>query len=451
MRSLGGVRQQQPQLQQHQPQQQEQQQQQQQHHDAARSFLGRRRGACGLTFGAVCLLLIACVCCWAAPAVLGFPMDATRNAELQQQREQQQQQQQQQEREQAALALLTLHEKYSPPNCKYHPLPFSLNSFSLLSNNGEIILSDVFGLPGACEEEEHHLRFSLPPHVKDGRTVLSVSLDLHRDSFVEFKYIELYRQPKQNALPIPLKHSQADAAKLEERRRTAQQTATILEGAGGAKTRAVLSAPITDPEGAFLYYLTLADEGLSFESPVETPFVLNFAGEEPWKPFTRAVFQTAVRVPPRLHRFVRIYMRVSFRFVSGPFQLLLELFDEETPPDAAATQPACVLGCLGGTPTYNGQLFDHAMPTGYIYKLWLLVGDPMYFDNKNTQCMQFDFEYSLKFESRMTPFEVTTHSWMCPFARLPGLIVQLKKDAEDAIISDELGVIKMHSIDLKDW
>ena len=36
---------------------------------------------------------------------------------------------------------------------------------------------------------------------------------------------------------------------------------------------------------------TLADEGLSFESPVETPFVLNFAGEEPWKPFTRAVFQ----------------------------------------------------------------------------------------------------------------------------------------------------------------
>ncbi|CDJ44140.1 hypothetical protein ETH_00014930, partial [Eimeria tenella] len=134
-----------------------------------------------------------------------------------------------------------------------------------------------------------------------------------------------------------------------------------------------------------------------------------------------------------------------------PFQLVLELFEEESPPDGSATAPACVLGCLGGTPTYNGQLFDHAMPTGYIYKLWLLAGDPMYFEDKNTQCMQFDFEYSLKFESKMTPFEVTSHSWMCPFARLPGLIVQLKKDAEDAIMSDELGVVKMHFVDLKGW
>lgn len=32
---------------------------------------------------------------------------------------------------------------------------------------------------------------------------------------------------------------------------------------------------------------------------------------------------------------------------AGPFQLLLELFDEETPPDGAATQPACALGEWG--------------------------------------------------------------------------------------------------------
>ena len=44
-------------------------------------------------------------------------------------------------------------------------------------------------------------------------------------------------------------------------------------------------------------------------------------------------------------------------------------------------------------------------------------------------CMHAFVVY-VQFESRMTPFEVTTHSWMCPFARLPGLIVQLKKDAE---------------------
>lgn len=87
-----------------------------------------------------------------------------------------------------------------------------------------------------------------------------------------------------------------------------------------------------------------------------------------------------------------------------------------------------------------------------------------------------------QFESRMTPFDVTAHSWMCPFARLPGLIVQLKHDTEgeaagmtslaqpllvlahalngsgcfggvgaDKILSDEFGVIKMHAIDLRDW
>lgn len=40
------------------------------------------------------------------------------------------------------------------------------------------------------------------------------------------------------------------------------------------------------------------------------------------------------------------------------------MFDEKSVPDATATKPECLLGCMGGTPTYNGQLFDHAMPTG---------------------------------------------------------------------------------------
>lgn len=44
---------------------------------------------------------------------------------------------QQLNQQEEALALLALHEKYSPPNCKYHPLPKSLNSLDFLSENGE--------------------------------------------------------------------------------------------------------------------------------------------------------------------------------------------------------------------------------------------------------------------------------------------------------------------------
>ncbi|KAL8434896.1 hypothetical protein Efla_000707 [Eimeria flavescens] len=423
-------------------------------------------------------------------------MDVARNAEMQQQKEQQLQQEQRQRQQEEALALLSLHEKYSPPNCKYHPLPTSLNSFGFLNSSGELLINDVFGLSGVSEYEEQVIGFFIPDSVEGGRSILSLSVDVHRDNFVEFKHLELYRHKRSEPPPVVFKHASVDAAAIAARRRTAIQTATILEGAGGTKTRAVLSAPLTDPDKNSLFYIvigispaagraslgppddvgrhllpchplrldlalvpysrmqvhvpsscpsssflptappemTLGDDGLTFASSPDKPFVLNFAGQDTWQPFSRSVFQTAIRVPARLHRFVRFFMRISFRFISGPFQLMLELFEEDAPPDASAPAPVCALGCLGGTPTFNGQLFDHAMPTGFIYKIWVLAGDPMYFEDHSTQCMEFDFQYSVKFESRMTPFEVTAHSWMCPFARLPGLIVQLKHDTEDKIM-----------------
>ncbi|KAL8447304.1 hypothetical protein Emed_004515 [Eimeria media] len=462
---------------------------------------------------AASLLLLTAACTLGLLSCSAFPMDVARNAEMQQQKERQLQQEQRLKQQEEALALLSLHEKYSPPNCKYHPLPSSLNSFGFLNNSGELMINDVFGLPGISEYEEQIIGFFIPESVEGGRSVLSLSVDVHRDNFVEFKHLELYKHKRNEPPPIVFKHASTDAAALAARRRNAIQTATIIEGAGGTKTRAVLSAPLTDANKDSLFYivigispsagrsslglpedasrhllpchalrvdlalvpysrmqvhvpsscpsssflpvvppeLTLDDGGLTFASSPEKPFVLNFAGQDTWPPFSRSVFQTAIRVPARLHRFVRFFMRISFRFISGPFQLMLELFEEDSPPDASVSAPVCALGCLGGTPTFNGQLFDHAMPTGFIYKIWILAGDPMYFEDHSTQCMEFDFEYSVKFESRMTPFEVTAHSWMCPFARLPGLIVQLKQDTEDTIMSDEFGVVKMHSIDLRDW
>lgn len=95
---------------------------------------------------------------------------------------------------------------------------------------------------------------------------------------------------------------------------------------------------------------TLGDEGIKYESDIATPLVFSFRGQDQWKPFSKAVFQVQIRqwprrslapcllpgfavsltpfgtlsfaqmtvkVPSRLHRFVRFVVKTSFRFVSG--------------------------------------------------------------------------------------------------------------------------------------
>ncbi|CAE7774517.1 unnamed protein product, partial [Symbiodinium microadriaticum] len=67
------------------------------------------------------------------------------------------------------------------------------------------------------------------------------------------------------------------------------------------------------------------------------------------------------------------------------------------------------MGCLGGVPVHNGQVVDHAMPTGFRYKLWLLAAsmgewaDAL--PDTARHCLEFDFEYSVQFETKLTPFE----------------------------------------------
>ncbi|KAL8431500.1 hypothetical protein ACSSS7_005209 [Eimeria intestinalis] len=156
------------------------------------------------------LLISACMC---GPLICsGFPMDVARNAEMQQQKEQELQQEQRRKQQEEALALLSLHEKYSPPNCKYHPLPASLNAFGFLNNSGELMINDVFGLPGISEYEEQVIGFFIPDSVEGGRSVLSLSVDVHRDNFVEFKHLELYRHKRNEPPPVAFK------CKLKSRR-----------------------------------------------------------------------------------------------------------------------------------------------------------------------------------------------------------------------------------------
>ena len=60
-------------------------------------------------------------------------------------------------------------------------------------------------------------------------------------------------------------------------------------------------------------------------------------------------------------------------------------------------------------------------------RLWLLVADPgawRKFAPVDRQCLEFNFEYSVKYEERLSDFEVGPPAWLCDFARLPSKILQ---------------------------
>nr|CEL66274.1 TPA: hypothetical protein BN1204_020920 [Neospora caninum Liverpool] len=422
-----------------------------------------------------------------------------------------------------------LEEKYTPRNCKYRPLPMTLNDFAYLSYNGEITLGDVFGLPASSILHEQRVSFSIASEAETSansrRAILSVSVEMHRDNVAEFNHLELYRRRKSEKPHPALSASEAAAAadgagamQSAIRRQQAVAVGRRVEGAGGPRTKVVLSAALSDEDGDAVFDLvfsfrdsrgrtpladgetighspllpcfpvrvdlsvvpvdrmplhipsncpaesslpktaevvTLGDAPLTLSNPPEAPFVFVFRNVSSWAPYSLPVWSTSVDVPRRLHRFARFFFRLSFRFVSGPLQLLLELFDEKSQPDPHATGPQCLLGCMGATPTYNGHLFDHAMPTGFLYKIWVLAGEPMFLEDHATQCMQFDLEYRVNYETRLTPFEVGHHSWMCKFARLPTAIHQIEEGergentAEAA--ADPVGAVYARSLDFKDW
>lgn len=87
----------------------------------------------------------------------------------------------------------------------------------------------------------------------------------------------------------------------------------------------------------------------------------------------------------------------------------------------------------------------------------------MFLEDHSTQCIQFDLEYRVNYESRLTPFEVGNHSWNCKFARLPGeihqidesmVVVQQSTTASQSTVSQKkegVGAVHARSLDLKDW
>eukprot|EP00918_Siedleckia_nematoides_P076677 GHVU01167585.1.p1 GENE.GHVU01167585.1~~GHVU01167585.1.p1 ORF type:complete len:298 (+),score=63.86 GHVU01167585.1:128-895(+) len=121
-----------------------------------------------------------------------------------------------------------------------------------------------------------------------------------------------------------------------------------------------------------------------------------------------------------------------------------------TPSSSSSTTfegPNCLEGCVGAAPTYNGQVLDHAMPSGFVYKLWLLVGEPMHYNEVETQCVQFDFDYTITFEQRESSYQLLEHSYNCARARLPRRLVQRRSDFTE---DQPVGSVQGRVIELRD-
>jgi hypothetical protein len=382
-------------------------------------------------------------------------------------------------------------EKYSVKACKYNLLPQTLGSRAWKNFLGEVHVYDVFGMPAAIKR--HVMRLDI-----DKESFITVQAELHRDTPTALS-VDVYRRgaagkaggrvlsgsnhqgaggadtkafvhgvlnEKLNGevdivfelIAVEVEASQVDARANQDRCWPVRLDLSVIP-----TSRAALHWPTRCPSESALppalgeQVVTLPEEGLKLDAPQDSGkhFSFRFGGERPQVGFSRSLWTGTIEVPVRLHRFARFFFRVSFRFASSPLQLLLELYDLKDEPDGNAMEPQCTLGCLGGVPVYNGQVFDHAMPTGFRYKVWLLAANLEEWtasspEIRGRQCTEFDLDYSVRYEQRMTPFEVGPSAWLCESTRLPQRIVQTAQPATNAKAKDNLQIVSGRTIWIRD-
>lgn len=140
-----------------------------------------------------------------------------------------------------------------------------MNEFAYLSYNGEITIGDVFGLPASSIHHEQRISFSLSTSSSSSsqrRAILSVSVEMHRDNVTEFNHLELYKRKKGEKPHASL--SAAEAASAADgmgamqsalRKQQALALGKRVEGAGGPRTKIVLSSALSDEAGDLVFDL----------------------------------------------------------------------------------------------------------------------------------------------------------------------------------------------------
>mmetsp|Transcript_16763 Transcript_16763/g.38787 ORF Transcript_16763/g.38787 Transcript_16763/m.38787 type:complete len:1807 (+) Transcript_16763:74-5494(+) len=364
-------------------------------------------------------------------------------------------------------------ERYAPKSCKYNMLPASVNTRAFTSYTGEVHVNDVFGVSATAKR--HVLRLDMPKS-----SLLTLSAETHRDSSATLR-VSVFRRgaaytPSNTLITgstsvgaggdnmkvflhgrldetsnsfdvvfeletIEVSSSQVDSKVIEDKCLAVRLDMTAIPTS---------RAPLTWPSKCGSAFLpsdfmratqVLGDSGLSLQpiavdqSPGHYIFHFDDMMNSRREDFQVAVWSITVEVPQRLHRFARLFFRTSFRFASSPLALVLELFDLKDIPDGVALYPDCKLGCLGGVPVFNGQVLDHAMPTGFKYKIWLMSTDMTEWvqaAGRGRRCLEFDLEYDIRFEPKLTPFEVGPSAWLCESSKLPDRIIQTEGSALSA-------------------
>lgn len=375
--------------------------------------------------------------------------------------------------------------KYVPKSCKYNLLPESLSSRAYTTFTGEVKVFDVYGLPSIAKrhlvkvqvEQESYITLSAEVH-RD--TPATLRADVYRADSVgtssgrvlwgsnlvgsggedtkSFLHGVLGGNEQTYEIVLQLFTVEVAAAQLDAHTATTSCWPVRLDLTIVPASRALLQWPSTCsgesrlPPSLSSDIVILKDDGLKLE--LNGRYVYRFGEERPWEGFKRAVWSGTLEVPARLHRFARFFFRISFRFASAPLQLILELFDLKDTPDSTALAPSCLMGCLGGVPVYNGQIFDHAMPTGFRYKIWLMAARldewVAAVPDSGRHCLEFDLDYTVRYEERLTPFEVGPAAWLCEASRLPSRIIQSPDKATLDSGSDGKDVVQGRSIWFRD-
>eukprot|EP00397_Hematodinium_sp_SG-2012_P000348 GEMP01000348.1.p1 GENE.GEMP01000348.1~~GEMP01000348.1.p1 ORF type:complete len:2079 (+),score=363.61 GEMP01000348.1:79-6315(+) len=382
----------------------------------------------------------------------------------------------------------SLEEKYFPKGCRFHVLPKFIEGY--LDRTGETYIGDVFGISTSLK------RYTVDLQVQKS-TLLTLAAELHRDTVATLKtrvlitdafggseqtvaggvggsiygsggagarsYLQVVLQPR-------VKYKVSFDLDSTEARTSAETCVAIRVDLEIIPfERAWLSwpsscIPKSVPDAAFGSTTTLSSDPLKLAprlTPDERPYSISLRDGQfvvrdrvsgpavPGKVQQVAVWSTVIIAPPRMHRFVRFTSQLSFRLSSGPMSLVIELFDLKR--DVSETSlPTCDMGCIGGVPVYNGLVLDHAMPTGFKYKLWLIATVPIAEWQKdvprNSRCVEFDFSYNIAYEEKTTPYEVGIHAWNCRGASVPSRIEQ-NTDVNGATGS---GVVQGRSIHIRD-
>lgn len=371
--------------------------------------------------------------------------------------------------------------KYSPKTCKYNLVPGNLDSRAYTTYTGEVQVNDVFGIPSVIKKHIMLVRVKAP-------SLFTMQAEIHRDTPVTLS-IDVFegKEPADDLstektlgaggedtkvfihgtvatdgeqvvkvgfemTPLELAASQVDSRVAEAKCWPIRIDLAIIP-----HTRAPMHWPdhcveqTKNPPPIGQNSFWLLDDNGKVLSPNVPPlgdghYVYRMSKERHFAGFGRALWSGVVEVPPRMHRFVRLFFRASFRFASNPLQLVVELFDLQDKPDPTEAAPKCPLGCLGGVPVFNGQIIDHAMPTGFRYKIWLLRASMTEWTShrlmpSGRHCIEYDFDYSIKFEQGMTPFEIGPSAWLCESTRLPASIIQTADTNKHSELGDGEAII----------